>query len=104
MQEHGDRQWSDTTGHGRQRSSHVRHTRMDVANDKRATFGEGRAPRRVGRKEAFYFGSVGDAVDADVHYGRARLHPIRLDVRRPSNRGNDDVGPRDDAGRSFVRE
>ena len=45
-----------------------------------------------------------DAVDADVDHGRARLHPVAGDQPRPADRGHQDVGPRQTAGRSRVRE
>ena len=42
--------------------------------------------------------SVGDAVDADVDDGRARLDPVAPDHLRPADGGDDDVGPPHDRG------
>src|SRR3546814_5587824 len=50
---------------------------------------------------------IGDAVDADVDHGRARLDPFALHHLRPAHGGDDDVGAMHDRGnvpRAAVRD
>ena len=73
--------------------------------DRRDRSGDSRRPRQKSTSPTQLSRSVGCTVDPpDVDDGRTGLDPVALDHLRAADRGDDDVGAADDAGRSLVRE